>query len=78
MSVLYSIQIRPQLQVNVKKLGKMPRICQKIILHPNYDTYECNFLHVYSFNIWVNDILYELGIKFKKNDRDVPTTYSTP
>ena len=25
----------------------MPCICQKIILHPNYDTYECNFWYVY-------------------------------
>ena len=25
---------------------KMPGICQKIILHPNYDTYEFNFWYV--------------------------------
>ena len=29
-----------------QKLGKKPGICQKIILHPNYDTYKYNFCHV--------------------------------
>ena len=44
----------------------MPVICQKI-LHPNYKTYnECNFLHVYSFNILVCDILYELGLNYNQ------------
>ena len=54
MSVWYYIQIRPQLQSNVKNgskkaknVEKMPGICPKIILHLNYDSYECNFCHVY-------------------------------
>ena len=54
MSMWYSIQIRPQLQLNAKNGSKMakneeqmPGICQKIILHLNYDTYEYNFWHVY-------------------------------
>ena len=54
MSIWYSIQVRSRLKSNVKKgsnkyknEGKMPGICQKIILHPNYDNYKCNFCHVY-------------------------------
>ena len=45
MSVWYSKQIRPQLQINVKNGSKraknkekMPGIYQQMILHPNYDT----------------------------------------
>ena len=56
MSMWYSIQISSQLQLNVKKVSKrakneekMPGICQKIILNPNYDLYECILWHVYSF-----------------------------
>ena len=72
MNMWYSIQIRPQLQLNVKNGSKrakneekMPVICQKW-LHSKYDTYECIFLNVYSFNIWVCDILYELGHNYKQ------------
>ena len=34
-----------------KNEEKMPGIYQQMILHPNYDTYEYNFWHVYSFHI---------------------------
>ena len=34
-----------------KNVFSLPGIGQKIILHPNDDTYECNFVHDYSFNI---------------------------
>ena len=53
----------------------MPGICHKIILHPNYDTYECNFWHVYSFHIWAYDIIYKLDLNYKqrsKMDQKVP------
>ena len=39
---------------------------QKMILHPNYENYESYFLHVYAFNIWVCDILSELGVNYKQ------------
>ena len=76
MSMWYSIQIRPQLQLNVKNRskrdkneGNMPGISQKIILHPNYDTYECNFWHVYSFYIWAYDIIYELDLNYNQRSK---------
>ena len=40
--------------------------CHKIILHPNYDTYECNFWHVYSFHIWAYDIIYKLDLNYNQ------------
>ena len=42
---------------------EIPGICQKIILHPNYETYEFNFWYVYSFNMSVI-FLYKLGLNY--------------
>ena len=71
MSVWYSIQIKPQLQLNFKngskrgqKWWEMPGICQKNILHSNYETYESNFWHIDLYHIWVYAILYELALAY--------------
>ena len=47
----------------------MPGICHKIILHPNYDTYECNFLHVYSFHILTYAIIYKLDLNYNQRSK---------
>ena len=47
----------------------MPGICQKIILHPNYETYECNFWHIYIIFRVAYDNLYEFNLKYNKRSK---------
>jgi len=44
----------------------MPGLYQKIILHPNYDTYECNFWQGNSFHIWAYDSIYKLNLDYNQ------------
>ena len=52
----------------------MSGICQQIILHPNDGTYDCNFLHVYSFH--KSDLKITIGLKrVKKGQSEVKKRY---
>ena len=47
----------------------MPGICKKMISHPNYDTYECNFWHIYIIFRVAYDNLYEFNLKYNKRSK---------
>ena len=60
---------------------EFPEICQKIILQPNYETYEFNLWYVYLFNmsVWYSiQIIPQLqlnaknGSKMAKNEEQMP------
>ena len=52
-----------------QKRKKKPGICQKIILHTNYDTYECNFWHINVIFRVAYDNLDEFNLKYDKRSK---------
>ena len=54
---------------NAHRNTKNARNIPKMILHPNYDNYECNFLHIYIIYIGVYDNLYEFNLKYNKRSK---------
>ena len=42
---------------------KNTKYLPKIISQPNCDTYECNYLHVYTIYMWAYDNRCEFGLK---------------